>query len=76
MTLPVSPAAFSPPLRQSLADAAEPAVGVVATFLNNFDANASRIFVKFDRAAFDSNFIERAALRLRYFARLQWLPAR
>jgi hypothetical protein len=34
--------------------------------LSNFDANARRIFCKFERVGFDSNFSKRAFARLRY----------
>jgi hypothetical protein len=53
MTLPISPTAFPPPLNQTVADRLEAVVRIDAMFLDKIDANATRIFVKFDNVEFD-----------------------
>jgi len=50
-------------LKQTLADAAEPVIGVAATIFVNFNENTRQVFCKFEMPAIDSNFSDRFVLR-------------
>jgi hypothetical protein len=59
ITHQLSPAAFSSPLNQTVADSLEPVVGDEARVLGKIDTNAMRFFIKFDMIEFDSIFNHR-----------------
>jgi hypothetical protein len=53
MTLPIIPDGFSAALNQTVPDRLEAVVRIEGMFLDKIDANATRIFVKFDNVEFD-----------------------
>jgi hypothetical protein len=53
MTLPIIPGSCSAALELNLTDRLEAVVGNEAMFLGKIDANATRIFVKFEKIEFD-----------------------
>jgi hypothetical protein len=60
MTHPNSPGSLCAAFDAKLADTTEPVVGNEARLLPKIDANAMRVFVKFDSPAIDSIFSYRA----------------